>query len=151
MRIPDDAALKALLDSLWRATTVLGRKVGWGLRVTPPFLEPWPAPTELVVFAYAAGLAPPMVDGEQVSRPFALVHLSPGADPRVDRMAADHEDLGVQGVRPLNGAELLIIETRVAVYQELAQLRNVSTGMRQLVVQFTVDSCRSLAAEPLVG
>jgi putative transposase len=29
--------------------------------------------------------------------------------------------------------------------------RNVSTGMRQLVVQFTVDSPRSLGAEPLVG
>lgn len=29
--------------------------------------------------------------------------------------------------------------------------RNVSTGMRQLIVQFTVDSPRSLAAEPSVG
>ena len=122
MRIPGDTALTALLDPLWRATRVLGRKVGWGLRVTPPFPEPWPAPTELVVFGYAAGLAPPMVDGEHVSRPFALVHLSPGADPRVDRIAADLEDLGAQGVRPLNGAELVIIKTRVAVYEELAQL-----------------------------
>jgi hypothetical protein len=122
MRIPDDTELKILLDPLWRGTKVVDRKVGWGLRITPPLPEPWPAPAGLVVFAYAAGLAPPIVDGEHVSRAFAVMHLSPGADPRVDRVAAALEDIGVQGMRPLNGAELVITRTRVNVHEELAQL-----------------------------
>ncbi len=39
----------------------------------------------------------------------------------------------------------------VAALKDSYRFRNVSTGMRQLVVQFTVDSRRSWAAEPSVG
>ena len=39
----------------WAAIRAGGPRLGWGMRLTPLFPEPWPDPTETVVFAYACG------------------------------------------------------------------------------------------------
>src|SRR5450432_3059100 len=93
---------------------------------------------------------------------FAEVYGSLGkVDGLISAAAAHHRLLWMHPFLDGNGrvarlmshAMLLgILDGRGALSEEaLAEFRNVSTGMRQLVGQFTVDSARSLAAEPLVG
>jgi hypothetical protein len=128
--IPSDAgALKVLFEPAWAAIRTvrpvgpdrpIGPILGWGMRLTPVFPEPWPDPTEVVVFAYAAGLAVGVSDGENVSRPFAVAHLRAGSRPRVEGLAGALEKLGVQGVRPLRGDEIELVRAGAAIQQELA-------------------------------
>ena len=90
------------------------------MRLTPLFPEPWPAPTEVVVFAYAAGLAVGVSDGENVSGAFAVAHLRAGSDPRVESLGGALEKLGIQGVRPLRGEEIELVRASAAIQEELA-------------------------------
>jgi len=58
--------------------------------------------------------------------------------------------MSVNGLRVTSVATLMVLFNACGSGTNTGT-RNVSTGMRQLVVQFTVDSPRSLGAEPLVG
>jgi hypothetical protein len=116
----DAAALKALFEPAWAAIRASGPRLGWGMRLTPLFPEPWPDPTEIVVFAYACGLAIGVSDGENVSGPFAVAHLRAGSGPRVEGLSGALEKLGVQGIRPLRGDEIELMRASAAIQEELA-------------------------------
>jgi hypothetical protein len=116
----DAAALKALFEPAWAAVRASGPRLGWSMRLTPVLPEPWPDPTEVVVFAYAAGIAIGVSDGENVSGPFAVAHLRAGSEPRVEGLSGALEKIGIQGVRPLRGDEIELVRAGAAIQEELA-------------------------------
>jgi hypothetical protein len=121
--LSDAAALRAMFEPVWLAVRASGpdrQSLGWGLRLTPVLPEPWPEPTEVLVFAYAAGLAVGVSDGETVSNAFAVAHLRAGLEPHVERLPGTLEKMGIQGIRPLRRDEIDLVGAAARIQEQLA-------------------------------
>lgn len=77
--------------------------------ISPPFPREWPAPpagTALDYYGYAHGLAPGHADAMRVTQPWARASVAPGGgDVAVDALTPEVRPAGIQGVRPVGGAE----------------------------------------------
>jgi hypothetical protein len=117
LAVPTRADLEALLQPAWRALPTAKDGPFWSLRTTPALPDAWPAPRGLVVFAFAGGMQPGLMDGEHTARPWASVAVAPTLG--VERLRPSLEDAGVQGVRPIGGKEVEIYRTEAAAQAEL--------------------------------
>lgn len=75
-------------------------------RLSPPFPDAWPLSGPLVLryHAYATRLGAGVSDGEHVAKPWAVGLLA--GKSRFDVTSKKLVELGIQGVRPIDGEEL---------------------------------------------
>ncbi|MCA9593514.1 MAG: hypothetical protein KC776_09400 [Myxococcales bacterium] len=98
-------------------------KLRWSLRPTPPFPEHWPVtgtPTAVAYYAgaYVLGL-PNLRDGEYSAGLAYRIEIRTDGSAATTILADPTREVGVQGVRPLTGDEVLIVKKRAEVEQAL--------------------------------
>ena len=111
------AEARQRLETLWRSVESPAPPF-WSSTTTPLFPGQWPpAPgTTWVSYAYAYGLDPQLADGAKIARPWARLELAAGPDrARVVLQSRRLEEIGTQGVAPLDAASLKVLDAQDAV------------------------------------
>lgn len=97
-------------------------RAGWQMLVSPAFPGTWPVPNgrgTLVRYSFAMRLDPAVSDAAEVTAPWAKSTLSSTGEMVVEQLMARLQPLGLQGVRPLSSAEIILIGREQEVGQRL--------------------------------
>lgn len=104
------------------AWSSLPDRAGWQMLVSPAFPGKWPLPIgrgTVVRYSFAMRLDPAVSDAAEMTAPWARSTLSSTGEVVVEQLSARLQPLGLQGVRPLSSAELLLIGREQEVAQRL--------------------------------
>jgi len=88
----------------------LPQQAGWQMLVSPPFPAAWPPPSggNVMRYAFAMRLDPAIADGVEMAAPWSKSTLSASGEIVVERLSHQLRSLGIQGVRPLQGTEIVL-------------------------------------------
>lgn len=97
-------------------------RAGWRMLVSPAFPGTWPLPSgrgTLVRYSFAIRLDPAVSDAAEMTAPWAKSTLSSNGEVVVEQLSARLQPLGLQGVQPLESAEIVLIGREQKVAQRL--------------------------------
>lgn len=108
-----DGPAKGRLEKSWKKVSASGGDMVWSYRISPPFPSTWPARGGGVdyYYVYADGhdIRNMIADGAFVAAPWARIDVS-GSVQKFVQLSKKLEQLGIQGVRPLERKEIQTIE-----------------------------------------
>lgn len=121
-----DAQIKSTSEQALESLGAAAR--GWTVATTPAIPSRWPPSAEICVYVYGYKLDPMVMDGQHTGDVWARLVITK-AGIRVEKLADEIGDLGIQGVRPVAKAEA---EQQDAALKRLRQQLLSATGLAGL-------------------